>query len=129
MIANYRVSLDFAQYPDADLDEFTGNVITSLTGNASLPTPPVTPAILAGLNTTFHNAILAAMPGGTILFAAKKVARLNVVAGLRQIAVNVQIHANQYLTMLLSSGFYADSTNHAQSPLPQPVIELVGLNN
>jgi hypothetical protein len=57
MQANYRVSLDFATYGDADLDEFTGSVITSLTGNASFPPPPFTPLILGTLNTTFHGAI------------------------------------------------------------------------
>ncbi len=125
MLVNYRVSLDFANYGDADLDEFTGNTITSLTGNASFPTPPVTPLILSGLNTTFHNALLAAMPGGTILTAAKNAARLNVIGALRQNAAYIQIHAGQNLPMLLSSGYYANSTNRAQSPLPQPVIELV----
>jgi hypothetical protein len=34
----------------------------------------------------------------------------------------VQIHASQDLDVLLTSGFYANSTNRAQSPLVQPVI-------
>jgi hypothetical protein len=125
MIANYRVSLDFATYGDADLDEFTGNVITSLTGSLSFPTPPVTPLILGTLNTAFHNAILAAMPGGITLTAAKNATRLNVVGALRQEASYIQMHASQNLALLLTSGFNANSTNRAQSPLPQPVIELV----
>jgi hypothetical protein len=125
MIANYRVSLEFATYGDPDLDEFTGNVITSLTGNVSFPTPPVTPLILGGLNTAFHNAILAAMPGGKQLTAAKNAARLNVVGALRQDAAYIQMHAGQNLPMLLTSGFLPNSTNRAQSQLTQPVIELV----
>ncbi len=59
------------------------------------------------------------------LTAAKNAARVNVVGALRQNAAYVQMRANQNLPMLLSSGFYANSTNRAQSPLPQPVIELV----
>jgi Fibronectin type III domain len=125
MVANYRVSLEFAGYNDSDLDEFTGNVITSLTGNASFPTPPVTPTILGTLNSTFHDAILAAMPGGIQLTAAKNAARLNVIGALRQEASYVQTHASQNLDVLLTSGFYANSTNRAQSPLEQPVILLV----
>ncbi len=125
MLANYRVSLDFAAYSDADLDEFTGNVITSLTGNASFPTPPVTTMILGTLNTTFHDSIIATMPGGVQLTAAKNAARLNVVNALRQEASYVQMRAGQNLPMLLTSGFNANSTNRAQAPLPQPVIELV----
>lgn len=65
------------------------------------------------------------MPGGIQLTAAKKAARLNVVNALRQEASYVQTHANQNLEVLLTSGFYANSTNRAQSPLDQPVILLV----
>jgi hypothetical protein len=50
---------------------------------------------------------------------------LNVVGALRQEASYIQIHASQNLAMLLTSGFNANSINRAQSPLPQPVIELV----
>jgi hypothetical protein len=46
MTLNLRVSLDFAGYSDPDLDEFAGNVVTSLTGNTSFPNPPVTLANL-----------------------------------------------------------------------------------
>ena len=122
MVINYRVSLEFTGYSDSDLDEFTGNVITSLTGNASFPTPPVTPLILGTLNTAFHNALIAAMPGGMQLTAAKNAARLNVVGALRQEAAYVQTHASQNLQVLLSSGFYANSTNRAQSQLDKPAI-------
>jgi hypothetical protein len=122
MVINYRVSLEFTGYSDSDLDEFTGNIITSLTGNASFPTPPVTPVILGTLNTEFHNAIIAAMPGGMQLTAAKNASRLNIVGALRQEAAYVQTHASQNLQMLLSSGFYANNTNRAQSQLDKPAI-------
>jgi hypothetical protein len=46
-MANYHVSLGFGQLPDAGLDEFTGAVITGLTGNAAFPNPAISIADLA----------------------------------------------------------------------------------
>ncbi len=122
MTINLRVSLDFAGYSDPDLDEFAGNVVVSLTNNPSFPTPPVTPADLGALNTTFHNAVLAALPGGIQLTAAKNAARGALLDALRKIASYVQGIANHNLDVLLTSGFYANSTNRAQSPLIPPSI-------
>ena len=122
MSVNYRVSLDFANYGDSDLDEFAANVVTCLTGNPAFPTPPVLPPALGALNDAYRAAILAAVLGGQQLKAAKNAARVPVVGALRQNAAYVQIHASQNLEVLLTSGFYANSINRAQSPLTQPVI-------
>lgn len=118
----YKVSLEFATYNDADLDEFGGNVATSLTGNVSFPTPPVTPVNLAALASTFHNAIQAALMGGQQLTAAKNVARDALVDSLRKNAYYVQTIASEDLDVLLTSGYFAASTNRASSPLDQPAI-------
>jgi hypothetical protein len=117
-----RVSLDFAGYSDSDLDEFAGNVLTSLTGNTSFPTPPVALPDFEAIITTFHNAVIAAMPGGVQLTAAKNVARGALIDALRKQANYVQTLANKSLDVLLTSGFFANSTNRAQSPLDAPVI-------
>jgi hypothetical protein len=109
MTINLRVSLDFANYSDPDLDEFAGNIVVSLTGNPSLPTPPVTPADLGALDTTFHNAVLAALPGGIQLTAAKNAAREALLDALRKVASYVQGIANHNLDVLLTSGFYANA--------------------
>jgi Fibronectin type III domain len=122
MTINLRVSLDFAGYSDADLDECAGNVVVSLTNNPSFPAPPVTPADLGALVTTFHNAVLAALPRGIQLIAAKNAAREALLDALRKIASYVQGIANHNLDVLLTSGFYANSTNRAQSPLIPPAI-------
>jgi hypothetical protein len=125
MTLNLRVSLDFAGYSDSDLDEFAGNVVASLTGNASFPTPPVVLADLDALVTAFHNAVLAALPGGIQLTAAKNAARTALLDALRKEASYVQTITNHDLDVLLTSGFYANSTNRAQSPLDAPVISKV----
>ena len=123
MTINLRVSLDFTGYSDPDLDEFAGNVVVSLTGNASFSVPPVEPGDLGALNTAFHNAVLAALPGGIQLTAAKNAARNALLDALRKEASYVQsITPGHDLDVLLTSGFYANSTNRAQSPLTPPTI-------
>jgi len=126
-MSNYRVNLGFAEYPDAGLDEFTSNIITSLTGNAGFPTPPVTLADLGALQTAFENALTAAAQGGTQLTAAKNAARDTLVTALRKTAAYVQTLAGQNIALLLSSGFLANSTSKTQTPLATPNI--VEINN
>lgn len=124
---NYRVNLGFAEYPDANLDEFTTNIITSLTGNAGFPTPPVMLAVLGALQTTFANALAAAAQGGKQLTAVKNGARAALLTALRKEAAYVQTLAGQDIALLLSSGFLANSTNKTQSPLTTPNI--IGIEN
>jgi hypothetical protein len=122
MTQNLRVSLDFAGYSDSDLYGFGSNVVMRLTGNAAFPTPPITLANLQTLLDAFQAALLAAMPGGIQLTAAKNAARSVLMDALRQVASYVQIVANKSLDVLLTSGFYANSTNRAQTPLDPPSI-------
>ena len=121
MTINYKVSRDFTTYSDSDLDEFANNVIACLTSNKAFPAPPVKPADLTTLDTTFRDDIAAAT-GDPQDTAAKDKARDALLDALRQDANYVQTIANHDLEVLLSSGYYAASTNHAQSPLDQPVI-------
>jgi len=118
----YKVSLDFANYSDSDLDEFSGNVVTSLTGNATFTNPPVKPADLGTQAAAFRDAIQAALQGGLQLTAKKNAAREVVVESLRKCAYYVQTVASHDLDVLLSSGFTAISTNRASAPLDPPVI-------
>lgn len=117
-----HVSLAFAQLPDAELGEFTQSVITKLTGSAAFPAPPVTLPNLTAANTAFEAALAAAADGGIQATAVKNAARATLVAMLRQVANYVQGASNNDLPTLLSSGFFAASTNTASSPLLKPVI-------
>lgn len=119
---NFRVSLSFAGLPDADLDEFASKIIASLTGNAAYPTPAVSLADLGTLQSAFHHALTAAAQGGTQLTAAKNQAREALVDALRKEAAYVQGLASHDLSLLLTSGFEANSTNRAQNQLETPVI-------
>ena len=118
-----RVLFDFVSMPDPSLDEFTDAVITGLTGNPVCPTPPVAPADLQLQLTAFSEAMIAHAQGGTTATAAKNAARAVLVDSLRQNALYVQTMCNNELATLLGSGYQAASTNHAQTPLTQPVIQ------
>jgi len=121
MLVNYRVSRDFVNNSDSDLDEFSNIVAQCLTGNAAFPTPPVSPVNLAALDLTFRNAIAAAT-GDPQDTAAKEKAGEALLDALRKDANYVESIASHDLEMLLSSGYYAASTNRAPSPLDQPGI-------
>ena len=118
-----RVLLDFVGLPDPDLDEFTGPVITGMTGNIAFPTPPVSMADLQTQLTAFSDAMTAHAQGGTAATAAKNNARAVLVGSLRQNALYVQTKCNNDLATLLTSGYQAASTNHSQTVLAQPVIQ------
>jgi hypothetical protein len=121
-MTTYRVALSFAQLSDAKLDDFTQNIIASLTGNASFPTPTVPPADLSSALSTFTATLAATAQGGTQATAAKNAARDALMALLRKEANYVQGIASTDLAMLLSSGFEAINSNRSQSPLDKPSI-------
>jgi hypothetical protein len=107
---------------DLDVSKFTGGVINHLTGNETLDDPPVAPADLSKLKKTFDDAIIAAATGGTLATAEKDAARAAVIAALNKNASYVDIHADEDLTILLSSGYEAVSTNRVQAVLDAPVV-------
>jgi hypothetical protein len=121
-MAIIHVSLAFAQLPDAALDEFTGQVIAGLTGNAAFPTPAVSLTALTAAKKAFEDALDAMTNGGKEATAVKEAKRDSLVNLLRQEANYVQGACNNDLATLLSSGFEATSTNTAQSPLTKPNI-------
>lgn len=110
-MATYHVSLEFGRLSDPELDEFTGAVIDNMTGNTDYPTPAVSMAALGTARTNFQNAMAAQAQGGTAATAAKNTARDTLVELLRQEANYVQGACGNDLTVLLSSGFHAASTN------------------
>ena len=121
-MAQYHVSLTFTQLPDSELDEFATAVIDNLTGNPAYATPVVSMAALGTSRTAFQTAMADTAQGGTAATAAKNAARETLVGLLRQEANYVQGAADNDLTVLLSSGFLAASTNRTQSPLETPSI-------
>jgi hypothetical protein len=108
--------------PANDVANLADDVVDGLTGNLAFPTPPISAADLATLNTTFRTAITASDAGGPQQTAAKNQAYAAVTGALRKDANYVEIQADNDEVTLLSSGFDIISTNRAQAPLYQPVI-------
>lgn len=122
MNINYKVSYAFVQLPDTAIGDYTDTVVNALTGNAGFPNLPVSLATLETQKTDYLTALAATAQGGTVATSEKNDARDVLVLSLRQTAAYVQSIASQDLTLLLSSGFQAVSTNRAQSPLDTPLI-------
>jgi hypothetical protein len=117
-----RTSRSYGRFPDLDVSAFSGGVIAGLTGNTDLADPPVKPTALATLKKTFDDAIIAAAEGGTLATAQKEAARAALVTALNKDASYVDINCDEDLTILLSSGFEAVSTNRAQTVLNAPQV-------
>src|SRR5438309_7894230 len=120
-----KVSLAFAKLADGEIDNFAQSIIVSMTGNLTYPGPPVTMASLQAAKDDFITKTAAAQTGGQVATAAKNNSRGTLVGFLRQLAGYVQLHCNNDLAILLSSGFQAQSTNRAQAPLEQPQIQAI----
>ena len=120
-----RVLLDFTKLTDSHLVIFTQRIIDHITGNATYPTPPVTMVLLGTTNDSFRDAIVAASMGGIMLTATKDALRATVEDMLRKTASYVNIHADNDMEKLLSSGFEPASTNRVSYPLPQPEVPTV----
>jgi hypothetical protein len=119
-----KVSLAFATYPDNDLDVFSGNNVICLTGNAAFPDLTVKPADLGVLQVNFHTSLLASVTGGSQEKALKNEARAALISAMRLNAAYVQGRPGLTLSMLLSSGYLANSTNHSQSELATPTLTI-----
>ena len=133
-----RVSLAYKYMPAAMILALLGWVIKCMTGNAAFPKPPIplVPAVPpdpdAPLDMTtrmnvLDDAIKNAVGGGQIQTAAKNAAVASANEGLDANAFYVQTVARTNLAMLLTSGYQAESTNRAQSPLDTPSI--TGIDN
>jgi hypothetical protein len=106
---------------DAQLDQDTETIITSMTGNANFPTPsPKLAAIKTALD-DFTTALSEAAGGGVEKTAVKNARRADLVTLLRQLAAYVSANCEDNMTKLLSSGFAAQKTTRSPiGPLPAP---------
>lgn len=120
-----KVSFDFATYGDSELADFGGNSATVLDGNLAFPNLPVKPADLKAQVDTLKTDIQAALMGGLQLTAKKNASRDALIESLRANGHYVQTVASRNLDLLLSSGYFAISTNRAQSPLDKPAITAI----
>jgi hypothetical protein len=126
----YHVSLSFARYSAAELDEFTSGVRAGLDGNPAFPNPKVSLADLAAAQLALQNALTAQAQGGPQATAAKNNAQDALINLLRIEANYVQLEGHNDLPTLLSSGFLVNSTGNATAPLETPgILALVNGNS
>jgi len=121
MKKRYKVSRGFTALPNQEIAGVADLHAAKIDGNPVFPTPPVKPADLTTQNLTFRDKMTAAT-GDPQDTAAVNTAREVVLDSLRANANYVEILASTSLEDILSAGFQAASTNHAQFPLDQPVI-------
>jgi len=117
-----RTSRNFGRMSDLDLSKFTGGVIKGLTGNAELDEPPVNPTDLSKLKKTLDDAIVAAAGGGSLATAQKDAARAALINALSKDASYVDINCDEDVTILMSAGYEAVSTNRTPEVLGAPVV-------
>jgi len=117
-----RVSLGFADLPDAQLSGHGRTVGTKLQNNPNFTTPVVAPTAVLAKVDEFDAAIAAAAQGGTPLTAAKNDRRAELISMLRELAAYVQSQGKNDLTIILSSGFTVNKTDRTRKPLDKPVI-------
>lgn len=117
-----RTSRHYTKLPDLDVSKVSGKVIVGFTNNPALTDPPEPPASLQTKKTAFDETIVAASGGGPLRTALKDAARAVLITALNKDASYVDINCNDDLTILLSSGFEAVSSNRTQQVLEAPVI-------
>jgi hypothetical protein len=133
MQKKYTVSLSHTKFPAPMLPGFMGWIGTCMNGNAAFSNPPIplvppvpsdptAPVDLLTRQTALQAAIAAAIGGGPALTSAKNDAVAAAISALDALAFYVQTVTRYDLTMLLSSGFQAASSNRSQSPLAAPTI-------
>ena len=121
-IPTLRVALSFGGEPDPILLTEAGTVSDSLYGNPYFPTPPVLEVDFDALVTQFREKLETYRSGGPAATALKNEIRRQLIAKMKELAFYVQVTSNNVMSVLLSSGFKAVSTNRAMEPLPAPVI-------
>ncbi len=126
MIRTYK---NFGAFTPIGVYNQLGLVIDGCDGNTNFPDLPYSVAVMKTQQTTLNDAILEAQTGGSEAKAQRENVVEQTIVMLRKNASYVDIHCNDDMAILLSSGFEAVSTNRAQSPLNQPEILTVEYGN
>ena len=100
-----RVSRSFARYTPSVMITFFRNIITSMTGNPTFPTPSPTLAVFKTAVDDLETKTQAAMNRGRIEVAARRASQAAAISLARQLGNYVESVSNGDLETLLSSGF------------------------
>ena len=113
----FKISLGFAHYSDAVLAIFSSTVLAYMAGNLNFVTPSPTLIAMQLLHDNFMAAVSAAASGGVILVAQKNLAKADLIAGLRLLALYVEANGQNSPIIMLGSGFLITGGPKSDRPL------------
>ena len=116
-----RLILDYSKWNDPGLNLKALSVTEALTGNTYFPNTTPSLADFTILQTAFSDALKKAANGDRLLIALKNQAKTNLLAGMRQLAMDIDALANGDKVMLASSGFELASPGDIGLTISNPV--------
>lgn len=111
---------DYSKLSDSNLDFRAESVILSLTGNANFPETVPTLANFTATHTAFVTALQNTVTGGRTEIALKNEARGELIAAMKQLALNIESLAPGDRPKLTSSGFELASDGENVPSIPAP---------
>lgn len=122
---------DYSKLSDANLNTKSNAVVIAMTGNTSFRTTTPTLVDFTALQTAYSTALGNCSAGGKVLIAIKNQEKLNLLNGMRQLAMDVDAQSNGDRTMLVSSGFDLASLGDNPTTLGAPTDFKIldGINN
>ena len=115
-----KLILDYAKLADTHLNFKALTVVNALTKNTNFPTTTPTLPNFTTLQTAFSEALGKTTSGDRQLIALKNQAKEELLAGMRQLAMDIDAQSNGDKAMLLSSGFDLASAGESPTALMQP---------
>ena len=129
MVPHIRIADGLRTQSAEQLITTAGAIINGMTGNPSLPSPPVDLKTVQDAVDDLSAALAAQPNGGPTATAEKKNRQAALIGLLRRLRHYVEDHCGNDLSVLLSSGFQAAATTRTRSPLANSSILNVGLGN
>ncbi|WP_293302396.1 hypothetical protein [Pedobacter sp. UBA4863] len=116
-----KLILDYSKLSDTALNQKAFNVKNALTDNVNFPVTVPTLSDFTSLQQSFEEGITKSVNGDRIQIALKNQARAALLAGIRQLALNIDAQANGDRAKLLSSGFDLAVSNEHPSTITAPI--------
>lgn len=126
-MAHIRIMLGFQRISEQELIASAGSVVSGLTDNKFFTDPPVPPSVLQAAIDGLNKAIADIPHTGAAGREEKKERREALIALMRQLARYVELHCEDNMKILATSGFTAVTTTRISAALPKPTI--TGVDN
>jgi len=111
---------DYSKLNESALDVKAGVVVAKLTGNTDFPDPVPSLADFTLLKNKYSTCLVNAASGDKTAIALKNQAKLDLLNGMRQLAVNLQAQSDGDRTKMASTGLDIASDGSSAPPLAAP---------